>query len=229
MEHKTKLHEFDLNGIKVLLQDLSTSGTLDVVKDDIKNNAYGINDIKESCFDTSNVIIDLGAHVGMISIYLSKKYPKAQIIAVEPFPLNWTNLEANIALNGCNNIQVVKKGITKDSRMIDLGCTRVNTGGAIYLYGLGKPYIETVTLSDLLEPYEKVSFLKMDVEGFEFEICPNFNEWGKIHNAGIEIHNKMADLGGNLAEITELKEYLHTRPVTGFMWTPPMEAFQPVH
>lgn len=223
MEFKVKLYEFDINGIKVLAQDLYTSGTLEVVKDDLLTNAYGLNDISDP---GSGVIIDLGAHVGLVTCYLAKKYPDAKIIAVEPFPLNVANLRANIELNQVSNVTILEKAITKDRRNIGMGCTHVNTGGAIYLWGDGSKTIETITLDDLISQFPRVQFLKMDIEGYEFEVLPEFTLWDRIVDAGIEIHNKLEDLGGTIDEVKALIAFLEKQPIKGKLWTPPLHMFE---
>lgn len=221
MQIRVKTERYNLKGIELFVQDLATSGTLEFVAKDIENNAYGIHDISPD----PKLIVDCGAHVGMVSMYLAKKHPNAQIIAVEPFSINLINFEHNLRINEITNVSIVKKGLTSDGRLIDLGCSEVNSGGVCPHWGTGTPHIPSCTLSELLAPYEKVDFLKLDIEGFEFEILPHFNDWHKIQDAGIEIHNKMGSYGGTIDEIKALKAHLKTVPITGKMWTPPLEAF----
>lgn len=220
---EVKTHHFTIHGMDFLIQDLKTSGTLDYVVNDLKNDAYGISNLTD--VQPGDTLVDLGAHVGLVAIYLAKRFPYAKIVAVEPFPLNAANLKHNLELNNVTNVELIEKAITSNSRLIDLGCTPVNTGGAIDLYGSGTPYIESMTLDDLVTKTGPLKFIKMDVEGFEFEICPTFQQWDKIHHAGIEIHNKMAHLGGTFDEIQSLIALLEKMPITGKLWTPPLSAF----
>lgn len=219
-----KTTAFEVNGIQLVLQDVATSGTLEVIKKDIEQNAYGINELHDP-----TLILDLGAHVGMVSIYLAKKFPNAKIIAVEPFPINLVNFVKNLEINECKNVAIVPKAITGDARLIDLGCVENNTGGCIPDYGHGKPHIESWTLNTLFErlipPTEQVSFIKMDIEGFEFEVLPTFTHWEQVKDAGIELHNKLGSMGAELPQIKETIEWLKTKPIKGRLWTPPLEAF----
>lgn len=220
MEALMKMEKFTVNGIQMILQDLAESGTLPMIALDIEDNAYGINDISDP-----KVIFDIGAHVGMVSIYLAKLYPNAHIYAVEPFPLNIQNLELNVKVNECSNITILPYALTKNARPIDLGCFKHNTGGVTERHSddLTTSPIKTITLDELLAPHEQIDFLKLDIEAFEYEVLPDFKSWHKIKDAGIELHKRFQD--NNLDYVVEIKEWLKDKPITGFLWTPPLEAF----
>src|SRR5262245_48251272 len=47
--------------------------------------------------DDVRVILDCGANVGITSLFLAERYPRAMILSVEPDPENFALLEANVA------------------------------------------------------------------------------------------------------------------------------------
>lgn len=212
------VNEYDLLGYPVRLQDLAKSKTIPHIINDIKINAYGILDLDPN----QSLIIDAGAHVGVVSLYLAKKYPKAHILAVEPFPANYMNLVENIRINKMNNISPLQIGLTGDSRLITLGCLEINTGGAIPERTDEPPYLATMTLSDLMVKHLeglKISFLKMDIEGFEYETLKNFTNWSQIHDLGLELHPKKGLGSIWRPELRIYIEELKTKPITGKLWT----------
>lgn len=226
---QVRMREWDFNGIKVICQDLASSGTLDFIAQDIMDNAYGLHDIKTD----QRVILDIGAHVGMVAIYLAKKYPQATIYAVEPFPTNISNLRHNLVVNEVVNVHLLPCALSKDSRLVRFGCFENNTGGVIEQSGPNTTAVESITLDRLIDTvinrHSKgtlITFLKMDIEGFEYEILPEFKQWDKILDAGIEVHNRLFDMPGYLDEIQKFKDFLHKQPIKGRMWTPPIEAFE---
>jgi glycosyltransferase EpsH len=58
-----------------------------------------------------DTVVDVGAHVGTLSIFLAKKYPFLRVIAVEPEPRNYRCLVRNIEANGLTNVLALNKAI----------------------------------------------------------------------------------------------------------------------
>ena len=58
------------------------------------DNAYDIVKLPEKAF-----IIDAGANIGFFTIYMKKKYPSSRILAFEPAPETFKNLNHNIKLH----------------------------------------------------------------------------------------------------------------------------------
>jgi len=69
---KTALKECNINGVVLRMYDFEGSVTADWVADELRRDEYQVEGIP---FEKDDVVIDLGAHVGFISIYLAKKFP----------------------------------------------------------------------------------------------------------------------------------------------------------
>jgi FkbM family methyltransferase len=80
-------------------------------------------------FEPGDVIVDVGAHVGMVAIWLALRNPQVTVIAVEPEPFNLSHLRANIAANGVDNIVVVPLALTADRRTLPMARPPSNSGG----------------------------------------------------------------------------------------------------
>jgi len=53
-------------------------------------------------FSPHDVFFDVGANVGVYSLFAASLYPEMTIIAFEPMPANYQALKENVALNGFN-------------------------------------------------------------------------------------------------------------------------------
>ena len=63
-----------------------------------------------------DIVVDIGAHVGVVSIFLAKKYPFIRVYAVEPEPTNFECLRRNIELNGAWNVIAINKAVSGDGQ-----------------------------------------------------------------------------------------------------------------
>ena len=95
------IHEYNIKGIPLKFYDSIWSVTSDVVAGEINNNPeYNFENID---FKEGDSVIDIGGNIGMISIFLAKKYPFLKIYAFEPVKQNYDNFLKNIKLNNIPN------------------------------------------------------------------------------------------------------------------------------
>ena len=123
------------------------------------------------------VVLDIGANVGVVSLYLAKKYPGIIVYAYEPARQTYRYLERNILTNDVATITPVNKGVagSKGRRML-FGDVSINSGGVSL--ESGQPYLETcetVTLADVFQTHQidRVALLKLDCEFAEYDIILN--------------------------------------------------------
>lgn len=121
-----------------------------------------------------DVVIDIGAHVGVVSIYLAKRYPGIKVYAYEPVKANFERLMRNIEANKAEGITAINMAVTGNGRNVNLtGNASVNSGGAnIYgVRGEGEPSISR-SLAEVFAAHEirRCKVLKLDCEGAEYEI-----------------------------------------------------------
>ena len=74
--------------------------------------------IPELKIDSGDVIIDIGAHVGIFSIYYALKYPSATIYSYEPVNRNYKNLVKNLEYNKIKNVIPFENAVTNDGREV---------------------------------------------------------------------------------------------------------------
>jgi FkbM family methyltransferase len=120
-------------------------------------------------------LVDVGANIGIYSLYWLSKDIKNFCISCEPFSANSRMLRKNLELNNyqsrclivCNplsqNVQVVT-AINEDKRIGSSGY-KIET-----IPDRSREMINTQTIDALLEKIEKPCILKIDTDGFDFEI-----------------------------------------------------------
>lgn len=127
---------------------------------------------KDIEINDGDVIVDIGAHVGIFSIYYAIKYPNARIFSYEPSNRNFSNLEKSIEHNRVNNIKAHHAGVSSDGRTITIAQSDENSGASSrFINGNIKFEVGTVTLNDIFkEVGGRVKILKIDCEGSEYEV-----------------------------------------------------------
>jgi FkbM family methyltransferase len=118
-----------------------------------------------------DTIIDIGAHVGIVSIALAKLYPNAKIVAYEPFKPNFDRLVRNLAKNGVTSVTAHNAAVSDKAGTIVLHGDPTKNSGGMSIYGNGMShYIECVAFADILKDYSEIALLKIDCEGAEYDI-----------------------------------------------------------
>jgi FkbM family methyltransferase len=135
-------------------------------------------------------IIDGGANVGYVSVFLANKYPAARIVAVEVDPNNVEILRKNVR---GYNVDVVR---SHSHFLID------KSGGKSFAFKIQEVSPEipealpTLTIADLLGRLKTVDLglLKLDIEGAEEALfTENYEEWiDHVWALIVEVHGAKA-------------------------------------
>ena len=179
---------FDLGPIKVVDFNVAYSPA-HIANAVINVDVYGTRRIP---FQAGDVVIDIGANIGIFSIYLAVLHPEITIYSFEPSAVNYHHLLKGIEMNGVTNIRPFQLALTDDARNIWISLNEDNSGGAcMYAPISGHCNISrSMRLDDVISEnkIEKVKMLKCDCEGAEYEIFKDFKQWDKIEHFGGEIH-----------------------------------------
>lgn len=133
----------------------------------------------------SDVIFDIGANIGLITLILSDSNPNAQIYSFEPSSYSFPILVDNINLNKFKNINSLKLGIgSNDSKQL-FYTSSVNHVISSFTprEGFIEEQIEVKTLKSFCDDLniEKIDLIKIDVEGYESDVIAGLGE--KIFNS----------------------------------------------
>lgn len=203
-----------INGIDFDVFEDKQSFTVRCVADELRANNYNFENVE---IRPGDVILDIGAHVGVFSIYAAKKYPEARVIAYEPSPTNYERLVRNIEAAGVTNIEPHNLAVTADGRDLELSWERGNTGGTSALRKVNGHLVEqakSITLDTIVEQLnrfvgddQRIRFLKIDAEGCEHELLKAATCLDRIDYISGEFHtNSTLEQQGH--SISGLYQYL---------------------
>jgi FkbM family methyltransferase len=138
------------------------------------------------------LIVDAGAHVGFASLYFSRRFPGARLVAIEPDAENASLLAENLAgLAGATLCQAALWPRTTRLRIAnphaETWSFRVMEDG-----GSGRP-VECITMERLLDEHGDVDILKLDIEGAEGALFAGDVDWlSRVRMVIIELHERHA-------------------------------------
>src|ERR1700754_4702020 len=138
---------------------------------------------------TPKTIIDLGAHIGMASLYFGTCFTAAEIYCIEPDEDNFTLLQKNTVSN--RNITPVRAAISDTDGTAAIEKSRFSYNSFIRA-GEGNNNIRTVSMPALLKELNitTIDLLKVDIEGHEKKIFAGDISWlAKVNRIVIEVHS----------------------------------------
>lgn len=156
--------------------------------------SWSLRSVQEEIADllpmAQGLVIDVGANVGAHSVAFCKRAQR--VIAFEPQPHTYRILCANLAMNGCVNVEAhqVALGSREDRVLIlpiDPDKDHASQGARVGGYG------EAVRLATLDSfHFSPVSFLKIDVEEMELEVLQGARRLltGQSPIVYVEIHTE---------------------------------------
>jgi len=139
-----------------------------------------------------DIVVVVGAHIGVFSIYAATKATQGKVYAYEPIPENFRLLKSNIKLNNLNNIVPFSLGVFNRKGRKKIYLTDSPATSSLFGQG-GKVYlVKVVGLKDVFEDngLKKINFLKIDCEGAEYDILFNTPKkyLDKIDKIALEYH-----------------------------------------
>jgi len=147
------------------------SSDFSVFRQVILEDQYGMSKINDPRF-----IVDAGANIGLSSVVFLERFPKCQVLAIEPDPQNYAMAQRNLACYGerCRLLPValwheagtvaVQRGEFRDG--LDWSCQIVPA------VEHSEITVASRTMNSLMEEvsFPRIDFLKVDIEGAELEV-----------------------------------------------------------
>ncbi len=145
-------------------------------------------------------ILDLGANIGLSTIYFSQLFPSAQLACVEPAPDNVRVLVKNLELNGVSASVIEAAVDVNDGRVL------LELGECDYAHQVVPPSmhparprleVEAISVPSILRrlSWERIGLLKVDIEGHEAVLFARDCDWlARVDAMCIEHHHHGADV-----------------------------------
>lgn len=183
-----------LDGVSFSVEDRSRTVSFSALVREFYGDVYGLRTIP---FVPGDVVIDVGAHVGLESIYLAKKYPFLRIYSYEPVPQNFQSLQHNLAANSVTNVRAFPLAMTGDGREVEIWVDLAeNSGGGghdrppEHFRGRVPFRAESTTLDHIFSEHsiDRCKLLKIDCEGAEHEILRRTEYLERVDHLSAEFH-----------------------------------------
>jgi FkbM family methyltransferase len=127
--------------------------------------------IHNACAE-GNIVIDVGANIGWYTLQCAKLVgSKGQVFAFEPVSENFELLKRNVAENNYKNISCVQKAVSNQVKKVTMELSsRIGDHRIIQNTTSQKTTIQVdcTTLDIFFKEKNKIDFLKIDAEGFDF-------------------------------------------------------------
>jgi FkbM family methyltransferase len=147
----------------------------------VNNNIYAFSKNTDPKY-----IIDCGANIGLSTLYFNNNYPNSEIIAFEPSPAVFDILKKNTV--GLKNIKCIQSAIWNKEGLIRLNS--INSDASSITQNINDSTnveVKTERLKKYLN--KQVDFLKIDIEGAEYEVLIDIkDELKQVKNIFIEYH-----------------------------------------
>jgi FkbM family methyltransferase len=170
------------------------SRAVNFIAKEVLNGAYTFHNLS---FNSGDIVIDIGAHVGIVSIVLAKINPNIIIHAFEPIPTNYNTLLKNIKINNIKNIIPHNLAVTKDGRdILMIINNNDNTGGAtqclanMVIPNHDNHLVPSISIEKVFENFgiHKCKLMKIDCEGSEHELFTEDSWLSRIEFMIGELH-----------------------------------------
>ena len=141
-----------------------------------------------------DVIVDVGANIGLASIFFAKRYDPSRIIALEPDPSNFEMLQRNT--KGITAVTCLNQALWKNTGRLSLEQgVHDKWGVQVREDAGGKSTVQAIDMATLMQQHrlEHIDLLKIDIEGAEVDVLSaNCSSWlPKVKVLVIELHDHL--------------------------------------
>lgn len=146
-------------------------------------------------------ICDVGAHIGLFTLWVSRMAPNSKITAIEPNSTNFKFLFENILINRLEHrVQTINVAAGDKKRKVDLWVGKLSRGDSSIVKwhngGSTEHYLVNMCpLDDILSKDENCDLIKIDAEGAEIEILRGLQKTlRKINRIVMERHTSIIQI-----------------------------------
>lgn len=191
------------NGLKAKLRSRTT---------DIQAfaNIWLAEEYKQKGFEIKkdDIIIDIGAHIGLFALYVSQFCSKGKIFCFEPVSENFQLLLENIQINGLRNVNAFNLAVLENERDVKIYLNEDKSAHNFYETNLNFEDVKSISLKKIMDlnDISICNLLKLDCEGSEYAILEALPDqyFNNIKKICLEYHI----IDNNFTDLTKLKTRL---------------------
>ncbi|OGV85826.1 MAG: hypothetical protein A2340_11255 [Lentisphaerae bacterium RIFOXYB12_FULL_60_10] len=160
---------------------------------------------------TGMVVLDAGANVGLYTVFMAKKVGSGgKVIAVEPSKREMCYLKENCRRNNLENVLLRQVALAANTGHAEL-CVAPDEYNGLNSIGrfrypdipvAAREMVKTMTIDDLVEEcgLSRLDFIKLDVEGSEYEVLRGAYRTIQQHHPAIMIEYERSRPGTRLLD-----------------------------
>jgi FkbM family methyltransferase len=128
--------------------------------------------------DRVRVVVDLGANVGLTTLYYARRFPEARFVCVEPDPENMRLLRGNVASLG-EQVLVLEAAVSDVAELAAFEATGWSWGRQLTPGRPTAAQVRCLTVPGVLAAagVSRVDLLKVDIEGAVGRLFGSNNAW----------------------------------------------------
>ena len=161
------------------------------------------------------IVLDVGANVGSHSIHFAKT--AAKVYAFEPHPQTFNNLCANLCIHYCPNVKpynIALGSYNGDAQLGDFDISQEHFSMGAFV-GSGELKVPIRTIDSFL--YSPVNFIKIDTEGYEFEILRGADQTLQRESPIVFVEIHLTELIDPIIEYMSARGYHSREYISYFM------------
>jgi FkbM family methyltransferase len=168
-------------------------------------------------------VCDVGAHIGLFTLRVSKKAQNSKVIAIEPNPVNYKFLLRNIAINGLSDkVYALNVAVGKERKRTVLYLSKISRGDSSLKRwhdagANGNLIVNVLPLDNILFNSKTYDLIKIDVEGAETEVLRGLEkQYTKVNRIIVEVHV-------SIVNVNEIHKWIHNH---GFVVTKTKKLYE---
>ena len=179
-------------------------------------NVWLLREYDKPGFEIKNddIIIDVGAHIGLFTLFASQFCKNGMIYCFEPIQENYSLLLSNLQLNNIMKVIPHNVAVSQNTDNVIIYLNKDESGHSMHIPGPKSVQVKSVSLKSIIDSnsLERCDLLKIDCEGEEYNIIDFLPSayFDKIKKMCIEYH--FADNKPSLLEnlIKKLEAFSYT-------------------
>jgi len=138
-------------------------------------------------------VLDCGANAGVFTMWVTRSFPRARVLAFEPDPRICELLTGNVArCCGDSHVEIIQAAlVASESASVPFDSDDADAGRLAERMGPGSLRVPARRLREYLK--EDCDLLKVDIEGAEVDVIIDCEDYlSSVHNIFVEYHSFVA-------------------------------------